>query len=399
MDLILTRTIGLLVAAIFVAIVARRLRLPYTVGLVLAGMGIALSPIRTETGLTHDIIFDVILPPLLFEAALAIHFRHLRQDALPVLVLATLGVVLSAAVVAGGMVALLGWPIPPALIFGVLIAATDPVAVIAMFADVGVKGRLRLIVESESLLNDGVAAVLFALALTTLQASGGTNAFEVARTLAVMVGGGIVTGLVWGGLAVLVTGRTSDHLVETAITVVAAYGSFLSAEAIHGSGVLAAVAAGLVLGNLGVLSSAERNPLSQRGRAAVLGFWEFAAFIANSLVFLLIGITTAGIQFSSLGAGALAVAIGLVLIGRAATVYPLCVIFAGSRWAIPLREQHVLWWGGLRGALALALVLALPPSLTLRDEIVVAAFAVVTFSVVVQGVTMPLLLKLLRITR
>src|SRR6185437_2195148 len=180
--------------------------------------------------------------------------------------------------------------------------------------------------------------------------------------------------------------------VEAALTMVAAYGSFLVAEFVHVSGVLATVPAGLLVGNLGVLAASERSRLSIRGRELVMAVWEFAAFIANSLIFLLIGVTVAGISFGSLGLTALITAIALVLIGRALSVYPLCLIFAGSRWAIPLRQQHILWWGGLRGALALALALALPPSLPWRNEIVIAAFGVVAFSVVVQGLTMPPLL-------
>jgi CPA1 family monovalent cation:H+ antiporter len=395
MDLILSHTVALLVVAILVAIVARRLRLPYTVGLVIAGIGLALMRVETEVTLTHDFIFDLILPPLLFEAALAIHWSELRRDALPVLTLATLGVVISAALVAVGMVGILGWPVSSALVFGVLIAATDPVAVIAMFTDTGVKGRLRLLVESESLLNDGVAAVLFALVLAWALATGGEEATsaKVAWALVTTAGGGVLVGLLCGGAAILVAGRTSDHLVETALTTVAAYGSFLLAEYFHLSGVLATVAAGLLMGNLGVLSGPDEDLLSSRGREFVLAFWEFAAFIANSLIFLLIGVTVAGIRFERLGWKALLIAVGLVLIGRALSVYPLCLPFMRSRWAVPVREQHVLWWGGLRGALALALALSLPPSLAIRNEIVVATFGVVAFSVVVQGLTMPLLLR------
>jgi CPA1 family monovalent cation:H+ antiporter len=397
MDLILSHTVALLVVAIFVAIVARRVRLPYTVGLVLTGIGLALARVETETTLTHDFIFDVILPPLLFEAALSLHWAELRRDALPVLTLATLGVVISAVLVAVGMVGILGWPVSSALVFGVLIAATDPVAVIAMFTDTGVKGRLRLLVESESLLNDGVAAVLFALVVAWALATGveETTSAKVVWALVTTAGGGVLVGLLCGGAAILVAGRTSDHLVETALTTVAAYGSFLLAEYFHLSGVLATVAAGLLMGNLGVLGEPNEKLLSSRGREFVLAFWEFAAFIANSLIFLLIGVTVAGIRFDGLGWKALLVAVGLVLIGRALSVYPLCLPFVRSRWAIPASEQHVLWWGGLRGALALALALALPPSLAMRNEVVVATFGVVAFSVIVQGLTMPLLLRML----
>jgi len=149
------------------------------------------------------------------------------------------------------------------------------------------------------------------------------------------------------------------------------------------------------MGNLGVLGEPEAKRLSSRGREFVAAFWEFAAFIANSLIFLLIGVTVAQISFDALGWAALLIAIALVLIGRALSVYPLCVVFARSRWAIPMRQQHILWWGGLRGALALALALSLPPSLGFRNEIVIATFGVVVFSVVAQGLTMSLLLQLL----
>jgi CPA1 family monovalent cation:H+ antiporter len=236
---------------------------------------------------------------------------------------------------------------------------------------------------------------LRALAWALATGGEGTTSVKVAWGLISTAGGGILVGLLCGGAAIAVAGRTSDHLVETALTTVAAYGSFLLAEYLHLSGVLATVAAGLLMGNLGVLRAPEGNPLSSRGREFVLAFWEFAAFIANSLIFLLIGVTVAGIRFDRLGWTALLIAVGLVLIGRALSVYPLCLPFIRSRWTIPAKEQHVLWWGGLRGALALALALALPPSLVMRDEIVVAAFGVVVFSVVVQGLTMPMLLRVL----
>ena len=393
MDIILTRTVSLLGVAILVAIIARRLRLPYTVGLVITGIGLAVARLETGAMLTHDFIFEVVLPPLLFEAALSIPWRELRRDLLAVLTLSTLGVVISALVVTAGMMHFLGWPAAPALVFSVLIAATDPIAVIAMFKDTGIKGRLRLLVESESLFNDGVAAVLFALALTWAQAGdgGAITAADVARELALIAGGGVFLGIAAGGAAIVLAGRTSDHLVETALTAVAAYGSFLLAEYFHFSGVLATVAAGLLMGNLGVLK--KLNILSPDGRAFVVEAWEFAAFIANSLVFLLIGLRVASIPFPGLGVTALSVAIGLVLAGRVFTVYPLCLLFWRSAWAIPMREQHILWWGGLRGALALALALALPPSFVLHDEILIVTFGVVVFSVVVQGLTMPLLLR------
>lgn len=396
MDIALGHTISLLGVAILVAMLARRLSLPYTVGLVVTGIGLAVTRLETGAMLTHDFILDVILPPLLFEAAINIHWRPLSRDMLLVLTLSTLGVIVSAAFVAAGMAFLLSWPAMPALVFGVLIAATDPIAVIALFKDIGVTGRLRLLVESESLFNDGVAAVLFGLTLTWTQSLQGASmsGAMVALTLAKVVGGGVLIGIACGLVAIAFAWRTSDHLVETALTAVAAYGSFLLAESFHLSGVLATVAAGLLMGNLGVLIEDEgRAALSSQGREFVIAFWEFAAFIANSLVFLLIGLRVAGMAFADVGWAIVPVATLLVLAGRAVSVYPLCLPFARSRWAVPMREQHILWWGGLRGALALALALALPISLPFNNDILIATFGVVTFSVVVQGLTMPMLIR------
>lgn len=393
MDEGLRQIVAVLAVAMLVAIAARRLKLPYTVGLVVAGAGVALSRPDFGLRLTHDAIFDLILPPLLFEAALSIRWTELRRDLFPILVLATLGTLAAAAVVTFGMMQFAGWPLPSALVFGVLIAATDPVAIIAMFKDNGVKGRLRLLVETESLFNDGAAAVLFVMALAWAQAGGGPpSGAETAGTLARIVLGGIAIGALCGGLAIGVAWRTSEHMVEAALTTVAAYGSFLLAEYFHDSGVLATVTAGLIMGNLGVLSPEGKGFLSRRGRDFVLEFWEFAAFFANSAVFLLIGVNVAQMPFEAHGPWTLLIAIAVGLVGRALTVYPLSLAFTWSRWAISSGQQHVLWWGGLRGALALALALSLPEALPLRDDIVFVTFGVVAFSIVAQGLTMPLLL-------
>ena len=395
MDILIAGSLGLLIVAILVAIVARRLKLPYTVGLVAAGAGLALSRIDFGIALTHDIIFELILPALLFEAALNIHWHELRRDLAPVLVLSIFGVAISAAIVAAGMAWLFAWPMAAALVFGVLIAATDPVAVIAMFKDTGIGGRLRLLVESESLFNDGVAAVLFGLILSWA-AGGAWSSSNAALSLVTVSGGGIAIGAAAGVAGIFLAGRTKDHLTEAAITLVVAYGAFLLAEHFHVSGVLATVTAGLVTGGMGVRGAQSRPGLSDAARDFILEFWEFAAFLANSLVFLLIGVAVARIDFRAVGGIALVGAILLVLLGRAATVYPLSLIFRASRLAIGRAEQHVLWWGGLRGALALALALALPDAIPMRDTIVIATFAVVGFSVVIQGLTMPWLLKRLK---
>jgi CPA1 family monovalent cation:H+ antiporter len=187
-------------------------------------------------------------------------------------------------------------------------------------------------------------------------------------------------------------GRARDHLVESTLTAVTAYGSFIVAERLGGSGVLATITAGLLMGNFGTLATDAHSQLTERGRQFTMELWEFIAFIANSLIFLLIGVAVARIKFSTLGVAEIAAVIGLVLLARAAAVWPLCALFWRSGRRIGWGAQVVMWWGGLRGALGLALALSLPDSLAYHSEILIAAFAVVSFSVVVQGLTMPALL-------
>src|SRR5271166_5481435 len=253
MDVLIFRALALLGLAILVAIAARRLRLPYTVGLVLAGAALAATRAHAGLALTHDLIFDVVLPPLLFEAALNVRWKELRRDLVPILALAVIGVPLSAGFVAWGLVQWLTWPLESALAFGALIAATDPISVIALLRESGVTGRFRLLIESESLFNDGPAAVLFTLVLVWFAHAGNIGWLEAATIFGQTAGGGLFVGAVVGLAAVLVAGTSDDHLVETALSVCAAFGSFLIAEHFHASGVLATVVAGIVTGNLGVL--------------------------------------------------------------------------------------------------------------------------------------------------
>lgn len=375
-----------LLVACLAAIVSRRLRLPYSVGLMLAGMGLALTPVGINLPLSRDLIFTVFLPPLVFEAAVQMKWKRFRRELPATLLLAFPGVILAAAIVAAGVHFWLGWSWIGAGLFGVLIAATDPVAVIAAFKETPVDARLRTIVQSESLLNDGVAAVGFAVLLSVLAGdSGGPMALGIAALWS--IAGAVLTGGAVALLLLLLSGRTADHLVEITLTTLAAYGSFLLAERLGASGVLASLTAGLVMGNLGWTGY-----ISEQGRGHVLAFWQYAAFLANSVVFILIGSHEAH-QRLALFSGAAAVAVVLVIMARGLTVYPLAALLSGTRLRIPWRYRHVLFWGGLRGALALALALALPATVAERGEIVVAAFAVVAFSVLVQGLTMPWLIR------
>jgi len=389
MNISIERIETLLLIAAIVAMAARRLKIPYMVGLMLTGIVLAVSPFPSDDiEITKDLIFTIFLPPLIYEAAIYIKWQELRRDLPVILTLATIGVVLSAAVTAAGMHYLANWEWQSAILFGVLIAATDPVSVIATFKEAGVHGRLRLLVEAESLFNDSAAAVAFSIALAFAM-SGSITVSGTLQALVITIAGGILCGSLVAGGVLLLAGRTDDHLIEITLTTVAAYGSFLLAEHFHLSGVLASLVAGLLTGNIGALGS-----ITDKGRDAVLSFWEFIAFVVNSLIFMLIGIRGAYQDFTNLLIPT-TISIVLVLLGRALAIYPLSALFSRSALQVSPSHQHILFWGGLRGALALALALGLPPEIAHREAIVAVAFGVVAFSIFAQGLTMvPLLRKL-----
>jgi len=393
MELDLQAAALLLLVAAVVAMLTRRLHLPYSVGLVAAGIVLAVSPFAPKVSLTKDLIFTALLPPLLFEAAFNIHWDQLRRDISVVVVLATLGVVLSACVTTLGMHYLAHWQWLGALVFGVLIAATDPVSVITTFKEAKAQGRLLVLVEAESLFNDGTAAVAFGVVVAI--ASGQRIAsVEIAAMLLKTIGGGILCGAAVALGALVLTGRTEDHLVDITFTTVAAYGSFLLADHFGVSGVLATITSGLIMGNLKSFGT-----ISDRGKEAVQAFWEYAAFVANSLVFLLIGMHEARQNFVAIWLPVV-IAIALVTVGRAVAIYPCCFLFSRSSLGITMNHQHILLWGGLRGAVALALALGLPPEVPHRERILIISFAVVAFSVFAQGLTMaPLLRRMGEISR
>jgi CPA1 family monovalent cation:H+ antiporter len=241
------------------------------------------------------------------------------------------------------------------------------------------------------LLNDGTAAVGFAV-LIAIAGAAAVDPLAITWLLlwkvlgGVIIGGGVATGLL------LLAGRTEDHLVEITLTTIIAYGAFLIAERLATSGVLASLTAGIVVGNIGW-----RGYISQSGRGHVLAFWDYAAFLANSVIFIQIGLQEAH-EAAGLLSRTAGIAIVLVLLSRAVAVYVLCPLFSRSHLAIGRSYQHILVWGGLRGALALVLALTLPDTVAERREIVIAAFAVVAFSIFVQGLTISPVIRVLGLT-
>ena len=281
-----------------------------------------------------------------------------------------------------------GLALPAALVFGALIAASDPVAVVALFRRLGAPKRLQVMLEGESLFNDGTAIVVFGLMLE-IAIKGGEFSLAPSVTEFIRVaGGGVVVGIILGLVVSKIINNVNDPLIVTTLTTILAFGSFLVAEhGLHVSGVLAVVAAGIVNGNIGP------RGMSPTTRMVVFNFWEYTAFLANSFIFLLIGLTI-NVQLLIENWQAILWAILAVLVARAVSVY----IFSLFTKDLPWKWRHILFWGGLRGAISLALVLSIPNIPVLEsDRLKAMAFGVVLFTLLVQGTTMGSLSKVLKL--
>jgi monovalent cation:H+ antiporter, CPA1 family len=389
--------IWLLIAASTIAVLTKYLRIPYTVALVLGGLLLSLlhlpflsplQPTQRPNWLTPDVILILFLPALVFEGSIKIDVRDLLRDSAPLLILANVGV-LMATLVTGYLVHwAIGLPILIALLFGAIISATDPISVLAIFKDLRMNKRLSVVIEGESLLNDGTAVVIFQILLAGIIAGGLSVGRGIGQFLLAVVGGAVL-GSVLGYAVNKITQMIDDPQIEITLTTIVAYGSYLLANHLHLSGIIATASAGLMVGNFGA-----KKGMSDRTRTVLESFWEYLAFVMNSLVFLLIGLE---IHIDALAHAWRPVlfAIAAVLIGRSFSVYllvPMSNFFAEK---IPVRWQHVIVWGGLRGALALALALSLDNTFPYRDRVLDLTFGVVVFSILAQGLTMKPLLRVL----
>lgn len=384
-----TLIIELLLIASLVAIVVRRLHIPYTVALVVVGLFLTTqSEVRFE--LTPELILALFVPPLVFEAAFHLNLNVLRRNLTSILIMAVPGVLLTTIIVGGIVSYGTSLSFPLALVFGALIAATDPVAVVALFRLLGIPKRLSVLVEGESLLNDGTALVLFNLMLA-ITVTGQFNLVESLIDFVTVSLGGIILGLVLGWAASRLIARIDDYLIEITLTTVLAYGAYLLAEQLHFSGVLAVVAAGLITGSLGP------QGMSPTTRIVLYNFWEYVTFLVNSLVFLLIGLDV-DLRALFQSWQPILWAIGAVLAARFLVVYGLGWLTNRFSEPISLRWRHVIAWGGLRGALSLALALSLPASIGAdRYLIRTMAFGVALFTLLIQATTMKPLIRWLGI--
>ena len=389
--------VALFAVATGVAMVARRLKVPYTVALVLAGLMLGTATDFEPLHLTKELVYAVFLPGLLFEAAFALEFKKFSANKLAITSLALPGVVVAIALTAGFLVPVAnglhfvdGFTRADGLIFAAVIAATDPIAVVALFKSLGAPKRLAVLVEGESLLNDGTAVVLFTIVLAFATGKDFSAASAVLEFVKV-VGMGVVIGGAVGYAVSLVIKEVDDPMIEITLTTIAAYGSFVAAESLHFSGVIATVTAGMLCGNY-----AARVGMSPSTRVAVGSFWEYLAFALNSLVFLLIGFE---VHVDALVAAwkPIVVAYVAVTVGRAAVLALVGGALSRTKEKLPWKWTAVLTWGGLRGSLSMVLVLGLPQDLPHRDLIVTMTFGVVVLSILVQGLTMGPLLKVLKL--
>lgn len=382
----------MLLLASGVAIVTKWIRLPYSIALVIVGLFIGVFHWLPVVTMTPELILLIFLPALLFEASWNLHLETLKTCVKPVALLATLGVLLSALIVGMLLHAITGFDFKLALLFGAMISATDPISVLSLFKRLRVNKRLHTILEGESLLNDGTAVALFRVLLASILLGGDLSWSKIGIDFVVITCGGMIVGAAIGAIASKLTEFFDDHLLETTLTVLVAYGSYILAEQLRVSSVISVLVAGFVMGNFG-----SRRSMSATTRLAVDSFWEYAAFIAESLVFLLIGMQ---IKFPLvvkylpfIGAGIVA-----ILLARIVIVYALIPFASEKKLPIPFTWRHLLFWGGLRGSLCMAMALSLPSNFPEREMLVVTTFGVALFTLLVSGLSMEPLVKVLKVS-
>ena len=365
-------------------------QVPYTLLLVIVGLGLALVDVRLLS-LSPGLILMVFLPPLLFEAGWSMKWSDLRQEILPSSLYAIGGVLMSIAGVGWALHQFMGIPWMTALLVGACLAATDSAAVIGLFRELGAGKRLTTLLEGESLFNDGASVVAFGV---LVELAIDPQPFQLSTTVLrffVVTGIGLVVGGVIGLCVSFLSQRYELSWVEQTLTLVTAYGTYLLVEELGGSGVIGVVTAGLVIGNFSLQST---EPVK---RSTMIEFWEFVIFFVNSILFLLLGDQ---IHLPKLIQNIQTTAIAVVAIvgSRALVIYGFSLL--SNRLAqsdIPWREQTVLWWTGLRGSVSIALALSIPVTVMGREEIIANSFGVVWFTLLIQGLTTNLLLSRLNL--
>ncbi len=396
---------GLLTIAMLAAGLCRNLPIPFTVFLVI--IGISLNSLSQQVEVLHalhefrltpDLVFFLFLPALVFESAFNLDARQLIKDLAPVLTLAIPALLISTVIVGVGFWLLLDINPIVSLLFGALISATDPVAVVALFKELGAPLRLTILVEGESLFNDATAIVLFHI-LLSLALAGSLSMGDVGiafwEFFRVFFGGVLVGGLLGMLLSECMRRLKVDDSGLVVLSLILAYVSFIVAEHhLHVSGVMAVVTAAICLGVYG------KTRIPQSASLLITETWEFIVLICNSMLFLLVGLS---VDLHSLlnHSEAILIAAVLVIFARACAVYPL--VPATTRLfklpQVTIGDQHIMWWGGLKGGLAIAIVLSIPDTLPEREFLVNVTLGVVIFSLLINASTIRYLIHFLGIDR
>jgi CPA1 family monovalent cation:H+ antiporter len=393
----------LLSVATLTAYCLKKSKFPYTVALVFMGAlaGFVGENVQAFSFLqgfkfSPELVFYVFLPTLIFESSFHINFSHFRQNFNMITWLSTIGLMINAMIIASVLNLVLGFDIITSLLFGALISPTDPIAVIALFKKVGAPKRLTTIVEGESLANDGMALVFFQLILgfAMSQSFDGFKFSGVIGSLSLNIFGGLLVGTVLGfAFSKMLDYVKNSKEIEISITLILAHSTFLIADHFFSvSGILATVAAGLVIGNYGAYK------ISPVVKDIMIHFWDYMAFVANSLLFLIVGMVIWSIKGQILPLWeSILIVLAAVIIARAVVTYTMVpiinVLFPKER--VSLAWMHIIQWSGLRGALVMALVLSLPTDLAYYNEILIFSVSVIFFTIVFNGITMePLLSKL-----
>ncbi len=381
--------IGLIVAATLMAMAAKRMRLPYSVALVAGGMAIAVSGLLPVVPrLAPETVFLVCLPALLFEGGISADVQGIRANAIPIAVLAVVGTGIAIGVTAVALHAFLDLPWIAALLLAALMGGTDTVSILFTFRRLVVPSRLSGIMSGETLFNDGATLVAYAAIAGVLTEGVAPAPGPMAGGLLWSTVGGAAIGLALAAVGSMLVRRTEDPLAELMATTAIAYGAYTAANEVGVSGAIAAVSAGLVVG------ATARAHLPPQSRIALSSFWEYVAFGVNTFLFLLIGLSTDPVSIGS-HIGEILAGFACVLGGRAAAIY---VPFLFVRWLrpahwVPMRWQHVFVYGNIKGALAVALALGLPPETPERQVLVDVAFGVSFVSLVFQGSTLPVVVR------
>jgi CPA1 family monovalent cation:H+ antiporter len=368
-----------------VAIVAKRINIPYNVALVVVGLVLVLLNVLPDTPMQPSIVLLVFLPVLVFQGALSADDVSMRQAARPILALALPGVALSLLATAAIAAWEIGLPFPVALLLGAVLAITDTVSVLLAFRSVRVPHRLAAIMEGESLFNDGTALVLVSVTATVVL-QGYADPAQIGRMLIIAIAAGLLIGAAFGTLGATVMRHSPDDLTALLSSIVTVFATSLVAEVLHGSAVIAVVVAGVLVGH------EMRARLEPSRSLALQSFWEFAAFVINVWLFLLVGMQ---LQSERLLQEAWTIVLAFVALhaGRAVAVY-FCfgvLHLAGER--VPFRWQHVMVFGNIKGALSMAAVLALPAGIAYRDRLIAIVFGVTLITLVAQALPFKWFLK------